>query len=70
MTKTERQTRMLYNYLRIRDNDLDCHLTKAFDPTKDTLLHTTDGVFEVTTWEDGGQPIMIDETVYFIKEPK
>ena len=70
MTKTERQTRMLYNFMKATNTNIECHLTKAFDPTKDVLLHTTDGVFEVTTWEDGGQPVMIDDTVYFIKEPK
>lgn len=56
--------------MRATNTNIKCHLTKAFDPAKDHFVHTTDGVFEVTTWEDGGQPIMIDHTVYFIKEPE
>lgn len=70
MTDEERETRQLYNFMKATSTNIGCHLTKVFDPAKDHFVHTTDGVFEVTTWEDGGQPIMIDDTVYFIKEPK
>jgi hypothetical protein len=46
------------------------YLVEDFNPLRDKLLYTSVGVFELSTLEEGGSPIMIDRILYFVKKPE